>query len=132
MSHGLGVLPGVRNLSMDHLCADEISKFPSKQSRTSMARVKTAKQAAVAQKSKTSTSNSKGKPAASKDEKPKDENVKKPTKPSVEDSSEGLKAEILALGGDEEDYELVKDIDSDVELQAGPSSSKKDVRTNFN
>ncbi len=58
--------------------------------------------------------------------------MKKPTKPSVEDSSEGLKAEILALGGDEEDYELVKDIDSDVELQAGPSSSKKDVRTNFN
>ncbi len=69
-------------------CAQtKFRNFPSKQSRTSMARVKTAKQAAVAQKSKTSTSNSKGKPAASKDEKPKDENAKKPTKPSVEDSS---------------------------------------------
>lgn len=98
--------------------------------RTGMARVKTAKQAAVAHKSKATSSNEPSKKGDSKGK-------AKQTKSGGEDSSnapqdsEGLKAEILALGGDEEDYELVKDVDSDIEPQAGPSSSKADVRINF-
>lgn len=92
-----------------------------------MARVKTAKQAAVKQKSKTTVS--KEVSTSSKKDGTK-EKAKKPTK-SGDDSTNELKAEILALGGDEEDYELVKDVDSDIEPQAGPSSSKADVRTNF-
>ena len=42
--------------------------------------------------------------------------------------SVGLKDAVLALGGDEDDLELLKDVDSDLE-GAGPSSSKgNDVR----
>lgn len=98
-------------------------------SRTGMGRVKTAKQAAVAHKSKAVF--------PEKEESKKAESKAKQSKSGEKSSSngaqasDGLKAEILALGGDEEDYELVKDVDSDIEPQAGPSSTKADVRTKF-
>lgn len=48
------------------------------------------------------------------------------TKGNLDGGMDQLKAEILALGGDEADFELVKDVDSDVD-SAGEGSRKADV-----
>lgn len=97
-----------------------------------MARVSTLKRQAAAPKKQDLQKSTKAAVTSSKSEKPTkakgiDAVQKSPVRPLKRN---GLKEEILALGGDDEDYELLKDLDSDVD-SPGPSSSKNDASVVF-
>lgn len=99
-----------------------------------MARIETAKKKATNPKSRTAQTSSKSeakgkkspKAPVSSNAKGKDFGKSKGKAPAREADGDGLKEAIFALGGDEEDLELLKDVDSEVDLST-PSSSKKDV-----
>lgn len=100
-----------------------------------MARTETAKKKATNPKTRTVQFSSKSEVKGKKTPVPASPNVKgkdfgksksKGKAPARTAARDGLKEAIIALGGDEEDLELLKDVDSDVDLSA-PSSSKKDV-----
>lgn len=89
-----------------------------------MARVHSAKKAAVASSSK---QNAAEKPIKEKPSKKKKDPTSKGKEPAK--SSEGadkFKEDVLALGGDDEDYELLKGVSSETEERV-QGSSKQDV-----
>ncbi|KAL5489969.1 MAK21 [Sanghuangporus weigelae] len=92
-----------------------------------MARVQTAKKAShgpLKQSLKLPEKDSKPKKSGEKETKSKKPKGKSPVKANQQ--NDGLRDEIIALGGDEEDYELLKDVNSDEDVMA-TGSSKKDA-----